>query len=76
MKAITAITAMAIKGGLTSTEDCGLDESTEVEEEDKIPFDGSEVEYGEGARGYGFRWCGGDAGAELRRSMLQMPVGF
>lgn len=69
MNTITAVTAMAIKVGLISTEDCGLEESVEVEveEEDKISIDGSSVEYGEGA---GFQWCCGiDAGAELRRSM-------
>lgn len=69
MNTITAATAMAIKVGLISTEDCGLEESVEVEveEEDKISIDGSSVEYGEGA---GFQWCCGiDAGAELRRIM-------
>lgn len=67
MNTITAVTAMAIKVGLISTEDCGLEVSAEVEEEDKISIDGSAVGYGEGA---GFqRFCGIDAGAELRRSM-------
>lgn len=67
MNTITAVTAMAIKVGLISTEDCGLEESVEVEEKEKVSIDGSAVEYGEGA---GFqRCCGIDAGAELRRSM-------